>query len=576
MSKMKLMLLSGAAMMLAAGTADAANTKVYGGGSSLISVYMVQAFNCYGNPQQLITRSPLSLKTINPFNYTGTKGQPMDCSSEHVVTNASLFFDSASSGVGIAGIFSHDPSSAAPNGYGDIDPNQSGEQNMSSIGYGMSDAGLSATDVGFYNNGNDNNGPNNDCTVKEQLVCVVAPGETAHPPTTYPNPAEHYGPLIQFPVAVDPVAIAYDPVYKKVTDSNGVTTSYKFNIHFAHADGSGGWRLDQNAYCTIFNGVFATGGAGPITNWNDNRLKALNHNQSLKDPADPDSNFSVTLQIAGRGDSSGTTSIFTRHLARICGTTGINLTGNQYADGATTLPANLQGGTYDGTTATGVVVGKFTLATGSGNLAKYVAFTEVPANNQTLKKGNIAYIGSDFVAPANSVNGQNAFNLNSADLKNAANKFVAATGTAAATAFGSIAPPQSTASGHYDLSSCPNAAAKCRAHPYDWVEPVSKTSQLANPTGNKAYPIVGTTNALLYTCYKNGKQAAVIKKFFTWYIKNNVVQEVPDGLLTKNGLASLPTAWRTAINETFLKNSSGLNLTINKGGKGNCAGIVGG
>ena len=53
MSKMKLMLLSGACV-LAAGAANAADTKVYGGGSSLISVYMVQAFNCYGNPQQLL------------------------------------------------------------------------------------------------------------------------------------------------------------------------------------------------------------------------------------------------------------------------------------------------------------------------------------------------------------------------------------------------------------------------------------------------------------------------------------------------------------------------------------------
>jgi len=572
MSKMKLMLLSGACM-LAAGAANAADTKVYGGGSSLISAYMVQAFNCYGNPQQMIIRSPLSLKTINPFNYTGTKGQPMDCSSEHVVTNSDLFFDSASSGVGIAAIFSHDPASTAPNGYGDIDPNTAGEQDMPAIGYGMSDAGLSATDVGFYNNGNDDQGPTNPCTVKEQLVCVVAPGETAHPPTTYQNPAEHYGPLVQFPVSVDPVAVAYDPTYKKVTSADGTTTtSYHFNIHFAHADGTGGLRLDQTAYCTIFNGSAA---GSPITNWNDSRLKALNHNESLQDPADTGS-FSVPLQIAGRGDSSGTTSIFTRHLARVCGTTGINLPNNQYADGATTLPASLQGGTYDGTTATGVVLGKYTLATGSGNLAKYVAFTAVPAAGQTLVQGNVAYIGSDFVAPANAVNGTNNFNLNSADLKNGANKFVAATGANAATAFGSIAPPQSNAKGKYDSSTCTGPTAKCRAHPYDWVEPVSKTSPLANPTGNTAYPIVGTTNALLYTCYKNAKVASLMKKFFTWYVKNNVVQEVPDGLLTKNGLASLPTAWRNAINETFLNNNSGLNLDINKGGAGNCSGIQGG
>ncbi|MEI9930378.1 MAG: hypothetical protein WDM89_07440 [Rhizomicrobium sp.] len=248
-------------------SAKGTNTSVYGGGSSLISVYMQQAFNCYGNTEQLIIRSPLSLKTVNPFNYVGTKGKPQNCATQHVSKTANLFFDSASSGVGIAGIFSHDPSSSAPNGYGDIDPNTNGEQDMPAISYGMSDAGLSSTDVGFYNNGNDDQGPNKACTVKEQGVCVVAPGETASPPTTYPNPAQNRGALIQFPASVDPVAFAYDPTYKKVESADGTTTtSYHFNIKFAHQDGSGGWRLDQAAYCTIFNGI-AEG--NPITNWND-------------------------------------------------------------------------------------------------------------------------------------------------------------------------------------------------------------------------------------------------------------------------------------------------------------------
>lgn len=586
MLKLNTMLLSGACVLAvsAIGTTSAsaaAATKIYGGGSSLISVYMAQAFNCYGNPQQLIVRSPLALKNVAPFNYTGTKGNPQDCSTQHVSTAASMFFDSAGSGVGIAGIFSHDPASTAPNGYGDIDPNTPNEQDMSAISFGMSDAGLSSTDVGFYNNGNDDQGTTTACTVMEQKVCVVAPGETAHPPTTYPNPAQNRGALIQIPVSVDPVAFAYDPTYKKVTSGDGsTTTSYHFNIKFAHSDGTGGLRLDQTAYCTIFNGIAA---GSPITNWNDSRLKALNGGQSLEDTQDIADNGTsdwdttgVPLQIAGRSDSSGTTSIFTRHLARACGTLGINLGNNQYADGATLLPASLQGGSYDGTTATNVTLGKFTLANGNNLVAKYIAFTAVPGAGQTLKQGNIGYLGADFVAPYNSVNGNNTFNLNSADLKNQAGKFVAANGANAAAAFGSLTPPQSDSKGHYDLSGCANGSAKCRAHPYDWAEPVSKTSLLAAPTGKTAYPVVGTTNALLYTCYANKKVAGIIPKFFNWYTNNYVVQEVPDGLLTKNGLSSLPTSWRTAITETFLNNSSGLNLNISQGGTGNCAGIPGG
>jgi len=579
MPNLKLQMLVGASTLAiglaASGAANATDVQVYGGGSSLISVYMQQAFNCYGNDQPLIIRSPLSLKTLADFNYTGTKGNPQDCATQKINTRTDLHYDSAGSGVGIAGVFSHDPSSTAPNGYGDINPNQSGEQDMPAISFGMSDAGLSATDVGVWENGNDDQGPTNTCTVKEQGVCVVASGETAHPPTTYPNPHQNRGALIQFPVSVDPVAVAYDPTYKKVEAADGSsTTAYHFNIRFAHSDGSGGWRLDQTAYCTIFNGIAA---GSPITNWNDSRLKTLNGNVSLADPADPQkASFSVPLQIAGRGDSSGTTSIFTRHLARVCGSTGINLPNNQYADGATTLPASLQGGTFDGTNATGVVLGKFTLATGSGNLAKYVAFTAVPANGATLQQGNIAYLGADFVAPANSVNGNNTFNLNSADLKNHSNKFERANGANAAAAFGSLAPPQSNAQGHYDNTTCSGPSAKCRQHPYDWAEPVSKTSPLADPTATTAYPMVGTTNVLLYSCYANSQVAVLVPKFFAWYSKSTTVQEVPDGLLVKNGLAALPGPWRTAISETFTSNTSGLNLNINKGGTANCAGIPGG
>jgi ABC-type phosphate transport system substrate-binding protein len=584
MSKLKLQMLVGASTLAIGltGVASGASaaTQVYGGGSSLISVYMQQAFNCYGQINQLIIRSPLSLKTLSNFNYVGTKGSPQDCATQHVSNKTSLHYDSAGSGVGIAGVFSHDPSSTAPNGYGDIDPNTGGEQDMPAISYGMSDAGLSATDVGYWDNGNDNGDPVG-CVggTKEQSVCVVAPGETAHPPTTYPNPHQHRGPLIQFPVSVDPVAFAYDPTYKKITSGDGgTTTSYHLNIHFAHSDGSGGLRLDQTAYCTIFNGVFATAGAGPITNWNDSRLKTLNGGVSLVDPTDPagEAGFNVGLQIAGRGDSSGTTSIFTRHLARVCGTTGINLTGNQYADGATTLPGALQGGTFDGTNSTGVVLGKFTLATGSGNLAKYVAFLAVPGAGQTLTQGNLAYLGSDFVAPANGVNGNNTYNLNSADLKNHSGKFEAANGGNALAAFGSLSPPQSDAQGHYDLTSCSGPSAKCRAHPYDWVEPVSKTSPLADPTAKTAYPVVGTTNILAYTCYKVAQVAKLMPRFVQWYTNSNTIQEVPDGLLTKNGLAALPKPWSVAIGETFTNNSTGLNLNILPAGTGACSSADGG
>ncbi len=579
MSKLKRALLMGVCAVSAAValpmTADAKNTKTateaWGGGSSLIGPYMRQAMDCYGLPEPLIVRGPpVQWLSISPFNYEGRKAQ--NCQTDHINTNAILWYDSASSGVGIANLFSHDPKSDYANGYGDINPNKNGEQDMPYVSFGQSDAGLGTTEVGVYNNGNDINGPNSDCgAAKYQGICVVAPGETPNPPVTFANPRETRGALVQFPLAVDPVAVAYDPVYKKVADGSGNVTSYRLNIHFGHADGSGGLRLDVATYCTIFNGLFATGGSGPITNWNDLRLKQLNGGVTLKDPNDPDT-FDVPLQIVGRSDSSGTTSIFTRHLANVCAST----VGNQYADGATTLPSNLIGGNYDGTTVTGEVLGKFTVAKGSGLVAKYVAFTAVPAANQTLTQGHLGYLGSDFVLPASLVNNSNPYNLNSADLKNSSGKFEPATGTAALAAFGSLSPPQSDSKGHYDLSSCPGGSSRCRAHPYDWVEPVSKTSPLANPTAPTAYPMVGTTNMLAYTCYSSSQVARVMTGFTGWYLKSKTVQDSKLGVLALNGLAALPKKWQIAIAESFVTGNDGLGLNMQGTGSGPCTGVQGG
>ena len=331
MRKSELLLLTGACMLAAgltgfAGAADASQqTKIYGGGSSLISVYMQQAFNCYGNTQPLIIRSPLSLKTLADFNYAGAKGAAQNCATQKVNTKTSMHYDSASSGNGIAGVFSHDPSSAAPNGYGDIDPNRSGEQDMPSISFGMSDAGLSSTDVGFWNNGNDDQGPTNTCTVKEQLVCVVAPGETAHPPTTYPNPHQNCGALIQFPVSVDPVALRMTRPTRRSRTAPALrrrrtTSTSTSRIRTAAAAGVSTRPLTARS-STVSLQAERDHELERYPSENAQRRQSLQDPQDIADNGTGDWNTNgVPLQIAGRGDRSGTTSIFTRHLSRVCGT----------------------------------------------------------------------------------------------------------------------------------------------------------------------------------------------------------------------------------------------------------------
>ncbi|MGZ8371241.1 MAG: substrate-binding domain-containing protein, partial [Caulobacteraceae bacterium] len=368
-----------------------------------------------------------------------------------------------------------------------------------------------------------------------------------------------------------PVTIAHDPVYKKVRGAGGGVTEYTFNIRTPRADGSGGLRLDADAYCKIFN--------GQITNWNDPALKALNGGKSLKDPDDPTSaaSWSVPMQIVGRLDSSGTTSLWTRHIAAVCG----GLAGNAYADSTSTLPASLQGPVYDKTqanTTVSEVAGKYVLADGNGGVAKYVDFTQAPGANagDEVTQGRIAYLGPDYTLPSvTSVGGAAAaYNLVTATLKNSSGAWVAPSGTAARISYGAILPPDSNANGTYDAGS---SDVRDRANPQDWVEPASKTSALANPTAAKGYPIVGTSNFLAYNCYASAGSVKVVTGFLQWYNSSGVVTDANLGILAKSGFSALPPAWRTAIKETFVKNGSGLGLNISKAGSGGCTnGEVGG
>jgi ABC-type phosphate transport system substrate-binding protein len=561
MSKFKTSMLLGACFTVAAGALSAASAApaLYGAGSSLIAPYGRQAADCYASPTDLVIKAtPPSLVSVMPFNYTGSPA--FNCGTTHVKNDGStIFYISTGSGTGINAVFGH-----APALLGDVDPNTSGNQLWPSIQYGFSDTSLDGTDVNACNNGGGGTGTHVGVTVQP-------PGGGAG---TYPNPKEHYGALIQFPMLIAPVAIVYDPVYKKVRNSNGTVTEYKFNVTTSRADGSGGLHLNADVYCKIFN--------GQITNWNDPALKALNGGHSLQDKNDPTkgSKWSVPMQIVGRFESSGTTSIFTRHLAAVCG----SLSGNAYADSTSTLPSTTHNNnihyikTNPNDAPAGEALGQFTLADGSDGVAKYVDFTKAPGatSGNSVVQGRIAYVGTDYALPGalnnpadNTVGG---YALNTASLKNSSGKFVAPTATAASAAFGSLAPPQSDSDGHYDAgSSDPHH----RDRPQDWVEPAAKTSPLANPVAAKGYPIVGTTNFIGYTCTSNKAQADLMTGFVGWYMNTNVVYDATNGLLGKAGLAPLPKKWRTAIRETFANNNQGLNLNFSNAGVGSqCTGVT--
>lgn len=545
-------LMGASALLMAAGAANA--TDLYGNGATLPSQVVRQAEDCYGTTEQLAVKQATGNTFVNVPAATipGSAGQT--CATTKVDPTASIFYVSTGSGDGIRSVFRNDGVLA-----GDYLP-AAGVQTFPKLHYGVSETSLGATEVNSYNNGG---------TV--QGVAVVAPGVT---PGTgqFKNPNESYGPLVQFPLLIAPVVIAYDPVYKKVRNANGTITEYTFNIAEPRADGSGGLKLDQATYCKIFN--------GQITNWNQIPARALNGRVSLKDPDDP-GRFNVPLQIVGRNDSSGTTSLWTRHLAAACE----SLTGNQYADSTSTLP----GGTtstavYDpaqpNAPVSGEVLGKYTRSQGNEGVSKYVDFSRAPGNRAgaSVVQGRIAYLSADFALPASNVTNSNPYNLHTASLRNAAGRFIAPTPDSARAAFGVVLPPDSTARGAYDPAV---SDPRDRANPQDWVEPASKLSPLANPAGRGSYPIVGTSNFLGYTCYAVNDERAELTSFLSWYENGRtaVVNDPVAGVLARSGFSALPPAWRTAITQTFLSPvaaTSGLGLQIKTAGQsGVCSNKVG-
>ncbi|AYV48162.1 hypothetical protein CFHF_23670 [Caulobacter flavus] len=502
MSKLKLRAIAGVSAIAAcAAFAGAAHAQVNGGGSSLIAPYWRQAADCYGTHETLLVKAvPTSTLPTTQFCTGGS------------LTSNTVRYISTGSGTGIAGIYSHDASK-----YGDIDLATAGDQFWPRVHYGLSETSLSASDVNVYNNGGTVQG------------VTVAASPTAG---QYPLPKPLYGALVQFPVAIAPVAVAFDPVYKKVRNADGSVTSVSFNLV------GGELKLDAATYCKIFN--------GQITDWSDSALTALNGGTSLT------GGVSVPLQIVGRSESSGTTGLFTRHLAAVCG----SLSGNAFADGASTLPASIQGGTYNKSTnvVTGEVSGKFTRAEGSDGVAKYLAFTAQPGSNagDQVVQARIGYVGADYTLPFSTNTGNN-YGLASASLQNALGAYVKPQPAAATAAFGALAPPQSNATGGYSAT---NTANGLRANPQDWVQSSSKTSPLANPNVAGSYPIIGTVNWISYTCYADSASLGTLTSSSNTGILNQLdtalIADPSTGLLANAGLAALPSNWATAIRATFL------------------------
>jgi ABC-type phosphate transport system substrate-binding protein len=544
MSNKTLLMGATALVAVAAGFAGAASaavtTSVYASGSSLVGPYLRQAYDCYGVPTQLVIKGS---STNNPTYASPPVTDPATCVTNGPVdTTFQLNYISTGSGTGLKGFFTHSPSFA-----GDTIPGTDPSP-YPTIDSGNAETAMLAGDTTAYVSGG----------------VDPATGFTFGG-SGYAIPQPLYGPMIQIPLLVTPVDLAYNPVYRKIRNADGTITSYKFNIHAPRADGSGGLVLDAATYCAIFNGGY--------TNWNQIPA-ALNGGVSLQDPAEAANHvaFSVPLVLVGRSDSSGTTSVFTRHLAAQCPSVYSGTI--YYPDFSSTLPTGL----YNATTrswnkanpnygpGSGVtdVPGQFTGANGSDGVADYVEFdpnnVPGPTAGNTVTQGRIGYVGPDFALPSVLNTGNNTFGLNTASLKRNATHIVSPTAATALSAFGNIAAP---------------VGASAEANPLNWVQTPSKTAVIAIPKNLAAYPIVGTSNLLSYTCYASATVATKWAAFIKWYFTSTVVNGSGTGILNEAGLSPMPTGWRTKIWQAFATPTAvtkPYNLNILQAGAGPTSG----
>ncbi|MGC1301591.1 MAG: substrate-binding domain-containing protein [Caulobacteraceae bacterium] len=543
MSSLKLRALAGVcALVSAAGLAASASaqtvTTISGGGSTLLGPYWAQAVLCFdndtGNKTYLLKGNPVSSATTLATTESGCPHNK----------NNLIQFDATGSGTGQAGLLSH-AAVISDTAEGIMFGNTaSGGQVFPSIQYGISDNSLVNADLVAYDKGtnasevlsfNGNSGTFSSATSYQGLT-FDSTGTTTGGSTgaDYPVAKPLYGPLIQFPASIDPVAVTFNPKFG---------TSSTFNIQ-----NGGVLELSKAAYCGIFT--------GSITDWNNATLTALNGGVSLT------GGVSVTINMFGRSDSSGTTSIFTRHLATVCGST-------DYTSGTTTLPAAL----INPNQSSGNAAGLFNTASGSTGVAAAVNAT----------KASIAYIGADFVSPASAKTGATpGFVLPAAALQNSSGNFEVPTGATALASFATLAPPQSTSTGAFNSSDTTSD----RRDPTQWVQSTAANVPLANPTASGGYPIVGTTNFIAYTCYANAAQLATLENFLTFgstVLAGDILNDASLGQLPSSN-PSVPATWTNAIKGTFFPggDAASLNLFFATAGSGSAntacsaSGVVGG
>ncbi|WLG53268.1 substrate-binding domain-containing protein [Pseudomonas sp. FP1742] len=218
------------------------------------------------------------------------------------------------------------------------------------------------------------------------------------------------------------------------------------------------------------------------------------------------------ITVVYRGESSGTSELFTRFLNAKCAETGtFAITTNFASSYSGGLPANAVS------------------AVGS-----QAVMTALNAGD-----GRITYMSPDYAAPT------------LAGLDDA---------TKVAKVAG-VSPAPANVSAAIAAVAVPAAAN--RANPNAWVPVFAATTSPTDPSvvayPTTGYPILGFTNVIFSQCYADGTQSTQVRDFFTRHYGANAASN-NDAAITANRFVPLPLAWKTAIRNTFLTATSAQSI----------------
>jgi ABC-type phosphate transport system substrate-binding protein len=235
--------------------------------------------------------------------------------------------------------------------------------------------------------------------------------------------------------------------------------------------------------------------------------------------------------VVYRSDNSGTTDLLTAHLAKVCPTSGV-----------ANLPITfVETQNFAGLFPQSTPPTSFKPASGSGGVAQFIKSSTTPV---------VGYLSPDwtntFLAPSSASAAANQLSV--ASLRNrTTGTDVVPTFAQASLAVGTFAAPTGTAA----------------ASPAAWVPNAADPS-----TG---YPISGTSQIIVSQCYANHGNtptvAASVVDFLNLHYASN------GAILNGNGFATVPSAFATAINNTFL--TAGARNTLNIGNTTVCGALAG-